>query len=83
MTRVNHTPRPGRVAVSHDGEIIVHAEPSNAGGDYDTLCGLDTDDPAIGLEPAAVPRNGRARIDCEDCKSIWETARQYSARDFK
>lgn len=70
-----------RVAVRHDGEVVVHA--AAASGGYDTLCGVDMEDSAIGLEPADIPLNGRARIDCDHCRDIWQTARAYTAKDFR
>lgn len=70
-----------KAAVRIDGVVTVHM--IGAIGDYDTLCGLDAHDGGVGHEPADVPRNGRARIDCNDCKRIWDTARSYTPRDFK
>lgn len=73
----------GRVAVDHDGEVIVHAKSSGAGGDYDTLCAVDANDPSVGHNGIVpVPRNGRARINCQECRAIWEAARGYSSKDF-
>lgn len=71
-----------RVAVSHDGEIIVHATAKYCHGDYDTLCGVDGNDSSIGHTIVDVPRNGRARINCPQCWAIWQTARAYSSKDF-
>jgi len=70
-----------RVAVLIDGEVTVHMASDD--GNYDTLCGLDENDPEIGFEPAEVPLNGRARIDCEHCRSLWKSAQKYTRSDFK
>lgn len=70
-----------RVAVRLDGIVTVHMFGGLA--DYYTLCGLDGNDPAIGQEPADVPMNGRARIDCPSCRAIWDIARSYSRKDFR
>lgn len=68
-----------RVAVMIDGVVTVHMD---GDASYDTLCGLDSNDPDIGLEPADVPRNGRARIDCPDCWRLWNSCRLFAAKDF-
>lgn len=71
-----------RVAISIDGEVSVHMA-GQLGGDYDTLCGLDGRDEGIGHAVVDVPRNGRARIDCDPCREIWKTARCYDSKDFR
>lgn len=70
-----------RSGVRLDGIVTVHMD-STGYGDYDTLCGIDANDAAIGHEPVAVPRNGRARIDCAACWAIWKRARGYDRKDF-
>lgn len=69
-----------RVAVKTNEGISVHC--ACGYGDYDTLCGLDSDDPAIG-HLGTVPVAINAKIDCAACKAICETARNYRRSDFK
>lgn len=69
-----------RVAVRVDGDVTVHM--AGTVGDYDTICGLDANDIQVGHEPATVPKGGRARIDCDACWAIWNTARSYTRKDF-
>lgn len=38
--------------------------------DYATLCGMDSDDPAIGHQGLVAPTRGQ-KIECRICKSIW------------
>lgn len=68
-----------RIGVIIDGKLTVHADSEN--GNYDTLCGIDANDNAIGHQGFADA--GRRRIGCSDCKAIWRRARQYRARDFR
>lgn len=60
---------PNIVSVLLDGYLTHHAPPHGY-GDYDTLCGLDADDSAIGHGGIIATPTG-ARIDCVACKSIW------------
>lgn len=72
-----------RIAILHDGEdVIVHATADFCASDYDTLCGMDANDPEAGTEEVIVPRGGRARINCDQCLGVWKTARLYVAKDF-
>lgn len=56
------------VGVNIDDVIEYHAGTPN--GNYDTLCGLDADDPQLG-HFGRVPAPKRQRITCEQCKTIW------------
>lgn len=67
------------VAISCQGVVQVHLPHST--GNYDTLCGMDADDPAIEHFPAEVPKG--AKVDCPDCKGLWEVAKRFRATDFK
>jgi hypothetical protein len=59
--------------------VIVHAVCGF--GDYDTLCGIDANDPAIG-HLGVVPVSDGISINCVACKRMRETAKQYRAKDF-
>lgn len=69
-----------RVAVKTDEGISVHC--GNACGDFDTLCGIDSNDPNIG-HFGTVPVACNTKIDCKTCRSIWNTCRAYRLGDFK
>ena len=69
-----------RVAVKTDEGVTVHCRCGY--GDFDTLCGIDSNDPSIGhLGTVPVPLN--AKIDCLACRAICETAKGYRNSDFK
>jgi hypothetical protein len=75
-------PRSGhqRVAVKMDDGITVHCQCGY--GDYDTLCGIDANDPKIG-HLGRVPVAINTKIDCAACKAIWKSASRYRQSDFK
>jgi hypothetical protein len=57
------------VGVMLDGKPTFHAA-GHGFGDYDTLCGIDADDPTIGHGGRfKTPR--RMKIDCDACYAIW------------
>jgi hypothetical protein len=58
------------VGVLIDGVVEWHA-PGVAGPDYDTLCGIDANDPTIGHH-GLVPAKRGQKITCMNCKMIWE-----------
>ena len=66
------------VAVSCEGVVGIHLP--DATGNYATLCGVDGDDPALQMHMAEVPQN--AKVDCRECKQIWDVARQFREADF-
>ncbi len=68
--------RPKFVAVSIDGEVMVHA----ASVDPTTLCGIDANDDAIGHRPAERQRG--ALIDCPQCYRMWQQWRRCTGWDF-
>jgi len=55
----------------HDFETTVewHAAPAG-GGDYDTLCGVDANDPTMGHHGIVEAKSGQ-KINCRQCKEIW------------
>jgi hypothetical protein len=70
-----------KVGVKTDEGISIHCAASGP-GDYDTLCCIDANDPGVGhFGIVDVPKG--AKIDCSDCYSIFSTAREYRATDFK
>lgn len=69
------------VAVSALDEINIHAICQN--GNHATLCGLDGDDPHDAIQQHLVPLPKHPKIDCEMCKQIIRTAKNYRERDFK
>lgn len=68
------------VAVLHDGVLTVHLPHTT--GNYYTLCGEDgdDDDPTVDSIAADVPKG--AKVDCWECKRIWELCKSFSAKDF-
>jgi hypothetical protein len=69
-----------RVAVKLDTGITVHCAAGY--GDFDTLCGIDSNDPNIG-HFGVVSVAANAKIDCPACRGIFRAAKQYRELDFK
>lgn len=69
--------KPAVVGMQIDGKVEVHLP--GAVSDYATLCGLD--DQEKERQRVILPRN--AYVNCDQCRAIWETARQYKRTDFK
>lgn len=69
-----------RIATIIDGKREVHM----VGGphDYDTACGLDMNDPEIGHYISEITET-TDKIDCPQCRVIWQDARLYKLSDFK
>lgn len=68
------------VALKIDGEIQIHAA-GDGFGDYDSLCGIDADDPKVGHEGyAELPK--KAKIDCAACYSHFLSAKTLRKSDF-
>lgn len=65
--------------VGEEDSIIIHAH-VDPGGDYDTLCGLDLDDPEIGHYSKPATRSDL--INCQGCKDIFKRLRKYKITDF-
>lgn len=66
------------VGVICDGETLWHAP--GVAGDYDTLCGLDANDPSMGVTPGPSPQRGQ-KMDCPTCRSIWQNMRDLRLRE--
>lgn len=62
-------------------EIATHAANTGAGPDYDTMCGLDLDDPGLGLMVIDTPKG--KKIDCAMCRTMFEGWKQFKASDFE
>lgn len=58
------------VGVLIDGVATWHA-PGVSGPDYDTLCGIDANDPAVGHE-GLIPAKRGQKITCGECRRVWE-----------
>jgi hypothetical protein len=71
------------VGVMLDGVRTIHA-PSHGYGVYDTLCGIDADDPTIGHEGQFDPHPNEF-ITCAACYSIWRgvIAMGLREKDFR
>jgi hypothetical protein len=69
------------VAINVGGSVEVHACGREIPGDYDTLCGVDANDPAIGhFGIVDLPKG--AKIDCQQCRGIFEATRALRRTDF-
>ncbi len=70
------------VGVMINGEPTWHA-PAAAPTDFDTLCGIDADDPAIGFT-GLIQAPRAQKITCIQCKTTWErlVALRLRASDF-
>lgn len=68
------------VAIVQQGELNIHMAHQNQ--NYATLCGMDGDDPDGAVDQRIVSISAGARIDCDDCRKIWEVAQRYKASDF-
>lgn len=55
---------------------------SGAISDYATICGIDGDDPNGG-QCGTVSGTTYQKIDCRQCKDIWEMCMKYKASNFK
>ena len=68
------------VAVKIDGEISVHM--AHDTGNYYTLCGMDgnDDNPSVNQITVDVPEG--AKINCGDCRSLFDACRLYRKNDF-
>ena len=67
-----------KITVVCDGVVSVHM--SDFSGDYSTACGMDGDDLIVGQVTIQTKRG--ARIDCFQCRAIWEISRLYKSTDF-
>ncbi len=58
------------IGVVINGEITFHA-PDASGADYDTLCGIDANDPTIGHGGRVAAPKGQ-KINCGTCRTIYD-----------
>jgi len=68
------------VAVEASGKIEVHI--SAVTGNYYTLCGMDGDDPSLGVEQKVVIVLPGERITCRHCYQMWQAVHNMSESDF-
>lgn len=66
------------VGILINGEVEWHA-PGHGATDYNSLCGLDADDPKIG-HGGLVSANRGQKITCMTCKVIWESVLEMRLR---
>ena len=68
-----------KITIIVDGDPLTHI----AGGllDFATFCGLDGNDPAIGQLTVQTPVG--AKVNCPDCKRLWEMAKPWRESDFE
>ena len=50
------------------GETTWHA--AGVVSDYDTLCGIDANDPGLGFDGLVEAHKGQ-KITCAECKTVW------------
>lgn len=70
----------GYVAIEIEGVAQTHAS-GHPTGNYDTLCGLEANDPGIGHKLVGVIIG--SRIDCDHCIALIRAAKEYRERDFQ
>lgn len=70
-----------KVTVISSGISEVHM--GGGAGDYITACGLDGADNDPSVQQEIVPTSRGAKINCQQCRQIWETARRYRAWEFE
>jgi len=68
------------VAVNVYGELSVHL-PDPTGNWY-TLCGLDGADDHASVQQRVADVPSGAKVNCRQCKAIWDVAQQYKGSDF-
>lgn len=67
-----------KIAIRDEDGITVHAAVTLH--NYDTLCGMDGDDPGVGTKSIGATTK---KIDCKMCTEIWKEAKKYKNTDFK
>ncbi len=67
------------IAIKINGKTTVHAS-GDSGGGYDTLCGIDGDDPTLGHY--YVPLTAKAKIDCRICEFQFTQWKKFKKSDF-
>jgi hypothetical protein len=74
---------PPIIGIYEDSEkTIITWHMAGAVTDHATLCGIDGDDPVCG-QYGVVYGGIYQKIDCVQCKTIWDRAMQYKAKNFK
>lgn len=69
------------VAIKARGVLEIHLPGVGNAGDFDTLCGMNVDENArVDHHPGKVPPG--ARVNCRECKAIWELAQEFVIGDF-
>lgn len=69
------------IAIIYDGLREIHA--TDAQGIHSTLCGLDGNDPGGSVDQTSGgPVKRGEKIDCRQCRQIFEHVRRYKASDF-
>jgi hypothetical protein len=63
------------VDVSNEGEWFTHLRGQNTPGGYETLCGLDGNDPECGQQTRPATKK---HIDCPDCSAIINACKGMS-----
>lgn len=66
------------IQISCEGKVDSHAP--DITGAYDSLCGIDKDDPTIEHSPVDELAD---KITCVTCREIWEVCRKLKYSDFK
>ena len=71
------------VGVLTDNEMMFHL-PASGVSNYDSLCGIDADDPAIGHNGFVNVPKGQ-KVNCASCKGIYLLIRDLKVRvtDFE
>jgi hypothetical protein len=62
------------------GVVTVHLP--HTSGNYYTLCGEDGDDPSKNIDSVATDVPKGAKINCVECRRIWEVCKPYTNKDF-
>lgn len=72
--------RPKRfIVISVDGKSDSHLPVADKTSDYDTLCGMDGDDPVIGV---TIVNMEARKVTCKMCYRIWTASRSWKESDF-
>lgn len=66
------------IGIIEDDDTTWHAR--GVVGDYDTMCGIDGDDPAIGHNGVVEAKRGQ-KISCVECKTIWRNTMAMKLRE--
>lgn len=66
------------ITVSLDGNVFTHFKGLHS---YATICGLDGDDPVLGMETLPTPHG--KKVDCPYCIELWEYMSKYTKRDIE